>query len=63
IDLKQLSLILTHSLKNGCSRTLRETGSELKLAPRVSNRPKPAKTGLEMQKAESGHPRLSVLTG
>jgi hypothetical protein len=48
---------------HGCSRTLRATGSELKLAPRVSNRPKPAKTGLEMQKAESGHSRLSVLTG
>jgi hypothetical protein len=35
----------------------------IKREPRVPNRCKPAKTGLEMQKAESGHARLSVLTG
>jgi hypothetical protein len=48
---------------HGCSRTLGATVAELKLAPRDPNRCKPAKTGLEMQKAENVHSRLSVLTG
>jgi hypothetical protein len=47
---------------HGCSRTLRATGSELRVTRRDPNRRKPAKTGLEMQKAESIHSRRRALT-
>jgi hypothetical protein len=48
---------------HGCSRTPRATVAELEFRCSDPNRRKPAKTGLEMQKAESLQSRLSVLTG
>jgi hypothetical protein len=47
---------------HGCFRIPQATAAELKLASRDPNRRKPAKTGPEMQKAESIHSRPSVLT-
>jgi hypothetical protein len=48
---------------HGCFRTPRATAAELEFRCSDPNRRKPAETGLEMQKAESIHSRLSVLTG